>query len=185
MACCPWKRSSTAVRNQRIEMKASIRRESEQYRCVSFFSPLTGVCPSGSVAVCREQCRDGGCIGQTGNECSSQRPGPVREAVFCAPRPHGSSSGLLTQCGALAIAARCVRHTSPHAIVTGALPMGNLPLSCILFIRSFCSFLPYLPFPHPLPTSSPAAHPDALGLPFLSPLTIPKSPALSCAHAAE
>ena len=72
---------------------------------------------------------------------------------------HRSALHRLLQRAALGFAARCVRHTSPHAIVTGALPMGNLPLSCILSIRSFCSFLPYLPFPHPLPTSSSAAHP--------------------------
>ena len=82
------------------------------------------------------------------------------DAVRCTG--HRSALHRLLRRAALGFAARCVRHTSPHAIVTGALPVGNLPLSCILFIRSFCSFLPYLPFPHPLPTSSSAAHPDTL-----------------------
>lgn len=81
----------------------------------------------------------------------------LADAVRCTG--HRSAVHRLLQRAALGFAARCVRHTSPHAIVTGALPMGNLPLSCILFIRSFCPFLPYLPFPHPLPASSSAAHP--------------------------
>lgn len=107
----------------------------------------------------------------------------LADAVRCTG--HRSAVHRLLQRAALGFAARCVRHSSPHAIVTGALPVGNLPLSCILFIRSFCPFLPYLPFSHPLPASSSAAHPDTLRLPFLFLLTIPKSPALSCAHAAE
>ena len=81
----------------------------------------------------------------------------LADAVWCTG--HRSALHRQLQRAALGFAACCVRHTSPHAIVTGALPMGNLPLSCILSIRSFCSFLPYLPFPHPLPTSSSAAHP--------------------------
>ena len=84
----------------------------------------------------------------------------LADAVRCIG--HRSALHRLLQRAALGFAARCVRHTSPHAIVTGALPMGNLPLSCILFIRSFCSFLPYLPFPHPLPTSS-SGSPDKPG----------------------
>ena len=107
----------------------------------------------------------------------------LADAVRCTG--HRSALHRQLQRAALGFAARCVRHTSPHAIVTGALPMGNLPLSCILSIRSFSPFLPYLPFPHPLPASSSAAHPDTFGLPFLFPPTIPKSPALFCAHAAE
>ena len=107
----------------------------------------------------------------------------LADAVRCTG--HRSALHRLLQRAALGFAARCVRHTSPHAIVMGALPMGNLPLSCILSIRSFSPFFPSLPFPHPLPASSSAAHPDTLGLPFLFPPTIPKSPALSCAHAAE
>ena len=107
----------------------------------------------------------------------------LADAVRCIG--HRTALHRLLQRAALGFAARCVRHSSPHAIVTGALPVGNLPLSCILSIRPFCPFLPSLPFPHPLPTSSPAAHPDTLGLPFLFPPTIPKSPALSYAHTAE
>lgn len=81
----------------------------------------------------------------------------LADAVRCIG--HRSALHRLLQHAALGFAARCVRHTSPHATVTGALPVGNLPLSCFLSIRSFCSFLPSLPFPHPLPASSPAVQP--------------------------
>ena len=84
----------------------------------------------------------------------------LADAVWCTG--HRSALHRQLQRAALGFAACCVRHTSPHAIVTGTLPMGNLPLSCILSIRPFSPFLPYLPFPHPLPVSSSAAHPFSL-----------------------
>ena len=89
----------------------------------------------------------------------------LADAVRCTG--HRSALHRLLQRAALGFAARCVRHTSPHAIVTGALPMGNLPLyplhSLLLLLPSvssvpsstpyifFCrpSRCPWAPFPFP------------------------------------
>ena len=180
-------------------MTASIRRESEAVPLRFLFQSFGGSMPKwfgGSAGYKAEmevasrgqtmsvlRRGEGRCVGRFPVLLVPWRFFRLADAVWCTG--HRSALHRLLQRAALGFAARCVRHTSPHAIVTGALPMGNLPLSCILFIRSFCPFLPYLPFPHPLPASSSAAHPDTFGLPFLFLLTIPKSPALSCAHAAE